>query len=290
MNISRSFFLRQQKQKRIFKRICVWSMLGGLGWLTACAPSQPQPANTTKPRLTSQQLETRIKRIERNQSRLIQKLQTELSELKQSLKQSEQLKRNQNILLLNLQGQFDERMAQIEKKLSQNKPSVGKQAGTSEQATLGKIPTATQSSKPEATQPSSASKTPVASLPPLNADQIFETGWDLHQKKEYLKAIEVFRKFKQTYPQHPNAIEAHYLIGDSYFFLEDYPNAAVEFFDFVDQNPQYPSTYEAQWKLAQALEKSGEVGLALDIYQELAQGSSSYREKAQESLKRYEQK
>ncbi|MBF0280690.1 MAG: tetratricopeptide repeat protein [SAR324 cluster bacterium] len=289
------------RNRKVFDRISFFSFLAGIGILSSCGSSQPQSTQAASPQPSPlRQLEARVKAMEGKQSRLIQ-LQAEVDALKSNIKDLEQIKSNQNLLILNLEGKFDERIAQIEKKLDQNNPRLRQQAGDAERQTEN-VPALSQKEKTAADDLQSgatvnsetASSGDVAISPSapsaVNVDQVFETGWELHKKNQYLKAIEVFRKFRKDYPQHPSAIEAHFLIADSYFALEDYQNAAVEFFDFVEQNPQYPSTHDAQWKLAQSLEKSGEVGLALDIYQELAQGSSSFREEAQKTLERYEQK
>ena len=316
----RQSFLVKYLQKRVFTWVWIWSIMGGIGLISACS-SQPQSIQTPNPQANPlRTLEGRVTAMENNQAKLLRELQSEIKGLKQNLQELEQLKQNQNILLLDLQGKFDERLAQIEQELTRNKLNLRKQSGefarmqknmrdmriTLDQGDFQQPlqQQATQPLKSEATETPSQSlaeasslsselpqSTPGTSEPSSSdVDQLFETGWDLHKNREYSKALEVFQEFRKTYPQHPNAIEAHYLIGDSYYSLQDYQNAAIEFFDFIEQNPQYPSTSDAQWKLAQSLEKSGETGLALDIYQELAQGSSPYREEAQKSLELYEKK
>ena len=120
------------------------------------------------------------------------------------------------------------------------------------------------------------------------AEQLFESGLALHGEKQYLKAIRAFEQLRQKYPDHPNGVEGHYLIGDAYFALQDYTNSAIVFYEFTDENPQYPNAPDAQWKLAQSLEKSGEIGLALDIYQEILVSGNPYGQQAQEKLKIYE--
>lgn len=118
--------------------------------------------------------------------------------------------------------------------------------------------------------------------------EIFESGWKLFRDHEFQKAISVLEKFRKNYSKSRNAIEAHYLIGASYFFLENYQNAALELYDFLLKNPEHPYVSDAQWKFAQSLEKSGEIGLAIELYRVLAQSDSSYRVKAQEILNRIE--
>lgn len=118
--------------------------------------------------------------------------------------------------------------------------------------------------------------------------QKFTDAVKLLQSQQYWQAIEIFETIRQQNAQHPYAIEAHYWIGEAYFSLAEYQKSAIIFYDFVNQNPRHSKTLIARWKLAQALEKSGDIGLAIDVYNELAQSSSPYQEQAKQRLEFYE--
>ncbi|MBF0287656.1 MAG: tetratricopeptide repeat protein [SAR324 cluster bacterium] len=253
-------------------------------------------------------LENRMVKALRSHSSALRQLKAQIDTLQQELKDSERLKRNQNILLLDLEKKFNEQTSQLERKLEQQKLKMRKQEGEMERlnknyreirlafdqsnpAKTNSVPPPSANSNVAAPKPS-PKETPDATTPPASnvadADQLFESGWELFKAEQYLQSIEILQKLRKNYPKHPNAIEAHYLIGDAYYSMQNFQSAAIELHDFVQQNPQYPSVFDAQWKLAQSLEKSEEIGLALEIYQNITQSESPYRENALARIKFYE--
>ncbi len=312
MSNRRSFF-SGYFQKTLLNRF--WFaifLLIGVGVWNGCATSSPTTPKTNE----SNNLEARMVKALRTHSTSLRQLKSQMEELQQKLDESEQLKRNQNILLLEMEKKFDERAIQMERKLEQYNLKMRKQDGEMERLNknyremrlaLDKSPSTQRSTAtppPSATKPvaakskpAPASRVPPQTTPkpapvpkpePSNVDQLFESGWSLFKSEQYLQAIEILQKLRKEHPNHPNAIEAHFLIGDAYYSMQNYQSAAIEFHDFTQQNPQYPSVFDAQWKLAQSLEKSGEIGLALEIYQNIIQNDSPYRDQAMERIKFYE--
>lgn len=301
--------LNQISRHTLFLRNCLVGVLGGALLLSACSSGASRPAPAPQP-TPLQTLTARVVNLER-QSRLLREIQeavrgmqtnlATLKNLQQEVQELKQLERNQNKLFLEYQEKFEERIAQIEQNLERNNLKFRRLTGEIQQPqqggrerlvdqnpSLAKLPRES-SSNDMAKTPGSSPLKPTRPPAPAGPEQLFESGLALHTAKQYLKAIRVFQQLRKDHPEHPNAVEGHYLIGDAYFSLQDYPNAAIAFYEFTDQNPQYPNTFDAKWKLAQSLEKSGEVGLALDIYQEMvAQENSPYQAQAQAKLKVYE--
>ena len=291
------------KVKTVLNHLWIYGMMGASGILVACAPPNPTPVATAQSGLLNN-LETRIQKLE-NQSNVQDQMQMELSsvqdrikkleKLQENLQEIKQLERNQNQLLLEYQQEFEDRMARLEadlernfqriRKLTANEPLQNGTAVSSEQA-YSQTDSA-QDLEMSGSDDSADSQTPVTRPP--SVEQQFEIASELYNTKQFFKSIELLREFRRKHPQHPSAVEAHYLIGDAYYSLQDYPSAAIELYDFVEQNSHHPSTIDARWKLAQSLEKSGELGLALSIYQELAsQINAPYQEQAQKKLEEYE--
>lgn len=291
------------KVKTVLNHLWIYGMMGASGILVACAPPNPTPEATAQSGLLNN-LETRIQNLE-NQSNVQDQMQMELSsvqdrikkleKLQDNLQEIKQLERNQNQLLLEYQEEFEDRMARLEadlernfqriRKLTANEPLQNGTGVSSEQAYSQTD--STQDLEMSGSDDFADSQTPVTRPP--SVEQQFEIASELYNTKQFFKSIELLREFRRKHPQHPSAVEAHYLIGDAYYSLQDYPSAAIELYDFVEQNSHHPSTIDARWKLAQSLEKSGELGLALSIYQELAsQIDAPYQEQAQKKLEEYE--
>lgn len=278
---------------QFFQRIFLLGFLGSAFLVTACGSNSAQP----EARATQSQRQARFLLEMQKELRTLQESVAELKYLEQEMGQLKQIEQNQNRLLLDSQERFEERMAQMEQNLEQNNLKLRKLTGESPAfppQNLGLVRPVP--ALPEAPKEPSLilEEAPPSALPPatdsaeMGAEQLFESGLALHSEKQYLKAIGVFEQLRKEYPDHPNGIEGHYLIGDAYFALQDYTKSAIVFYEFTDENPQYPNADDAQWKLAQSLEKSGEIGLALDIYQEMLVPGNPYRQQAQEKLQIYE--
>ncbi len=292
------------KVKTVLNHLWTYGMIGASGVLVACAaPPNPAPDATVQSELLNN-LETRIQNLE-NQSNVQDQMQMELSsvqdrikkleKLQENIQEIKRLERNQNQLLLEYQEEFEDRMARLEADLERNSQRIRKMTANEQLQNGTGISGEQAYSQTDSAQDlemfgsddSPDSQKPVTRPP--SVEQQFEIAWEFYNTKQFFKAIELLREFRMKHPQHPSAVEAHYLIGDAYYSLQDYPSAAIELYDFVEQNPHHPSTTDASWKLAQSLEKSGEIGLALSIYQDLAsQIDAPYQKQALKKLEEYE--
>ena len=291
--------------KTICSRLCFYGMMGTSGIMISCTPP-PNPAQkaATAQSLLLNKMENRIEGLE-DQSLVLDQMQKDLNSVQDRIKKLEklqdniqeikQLERNQNQLLLEYQEKFEDRMARLEADLERNTQRLRKITGIEQLRNGDGIDSKQVGSQTGLAQDvdnleaddSAVSQEPMT-LPP-SVEQQFESAWDLYNTKQFFKAIELLREFRIKHPDHPSAVEAHYLIGDAYYSLQDYPSAAIELYDFVEQNSHHPSVSDARWKLAQSLEKSGELGLALSIYQDLAnQIDSPHQKQAEEKLQEYE--
>ena len=289
--LAKLYFLKPPSAEKWFPSIGMLGFLGSAFIFMACGSSQ---AEFSQPPQSERQV--RFLREMQKKMRSLQANVAELKHLQKEMQQLKQLERNQNRLFLEYQERFEERMAQIEQNLDQNnlklRKLTGEQPALNQQTTgfvapaLPAVPEGASNGLEEARRP-----LPVPEITESReggVEELFESGLALHGDQQYLEAIRIFEKLRQEYPDHPNSTEGHYLMGDAYFALQDYTNAAIVFYEFTDENPQYPNAPDAKWKLAQSLEKSGEIGLALDIYQEMLAQGNPYREQAQEKLQIYE--
>ena len=62
-------------------------------------------------------------------------------------------------------------------------------------------------------------------------------GWSPFKKRPLRKAVEVYRMVKTNEPFTPQAAEAQYKIGESYYVREDYLDAALEYQLLLEQYP-----------------------------------------------------
>ncbi len=286
-------------------RLWFYGLMVVSGILVGCSPP-PNPAQTAATTQSSvlTKIETRIRSLER-QSIVLDQMQKELNSVQQRIEELEklqeniqeikQLERNQNQLLLEYQEEFEDRMTRLETNLERNTRRFRQLTGKEQLQDGASSPSEQMDSKTGSVQELDSSRSGDSAVfqeppaPPPSVEQQFETAWELYNTKQFFKAIELLREFRVKHPDHPSTVDAHYLLGDAYYSMQDYPSAAIELYEFVEQNSHHPSASDARWKLAQSLEKSGEIGLALSIYQELAsQDDSPYRKRAQEKLAAYE--
>ena len=72
-------------------------------------------------------------------------------------------------------------------------------------------------------------------------EDLYAQGYELYQDGKYEKAIEAFRRVRESYPLNPVAIMAELGIADSYFSNEQYADAEVSYSEFVDLHPTNPN-------------------------------------------------
>ena len=78
-------------------------------------------------------------------------------------------------------------------------------------------------------------------LPPAEdtAQEIFEAANDAMSEKNYVRAVELYNKLRDTYPFSPYTIDAELSLGDAYFLDEEYDLAAETYKDFEALHPRH---------------------------------------------------
>jgi tol-pal system protein YbgF len=119
---------------------------------------------------------------------------------------------------------------------------------------------------------SNAVLTPPPSGPAysIDCDSAYDESFIDVRRGEYEKSIEGLLYFLKNCPSHPNDENAHYWLGESYYSLDKYKEAAVEF-DYVMTN--YPNSVNIDlvlFKLARCQQELGNNKKAKELYQRLA--------------------
>ncbi len=78
-------------------------------------------------------------------------------------------------------------------------------------------------------------------LPPSEdtAQEIFEAANDAMGDKNYVRAVELYNKLRDTYPFSPYTIDAELALADAYFLDEEYELAAESYRDFEALHPRH---------------------------------------------------
>ena len=78
-------------------------------------------------------------------------------------------------------------------------------------------------------------------LPPAEdtAQEIFEAANDAMSEKNYVRAVELYNKLRDTYPFSPYTIDAELSLGDAYFLDEEYELASESYKDFESLHPRH---------------------------------------------------
>ncbi len=78
-------------------------------------------------------------------------------------------------------------------------------------------------------------------LPPSEdtAQEIFEAGNDAMSEKNYVRAVELYNKLRDTYPFSPYTIDAELSLADAYYLDEEYTLAAETYKDFESLHPRH---------------------------------------------------
>lgn len=77
-------------------------------------------------------------------------------------------------------------------------------------------------------------------LPPAEdtAQEIYEAGNEAMSEKNYIRAVELYNKLRDTYPFSPYTIDAELSLGDAYYLDEEYDIAAEAYKDFESLHPR----------------------------------------------------
>lgn len=104
--------------------------------------------------------------------------------------------------------------------------------------------------------------------PPSSIDcsKTYDEAFILVRQLEYDKAISGFRNFLANCEKHDNVPNAHYWIGESYYMLDKYAEAIVEFNVLADDYRSSPNIDRALYKLARSHEELGHKDQARTIF------------------------
>ena len=112
------------------------------------------------------------------------------------------------------------------------------------------------------------------------------SAFNYFKKKNFLKAASQFNKFRKNYSNSDLNDDALYYLAYIHFLNEDYSKATLNFFELIEQFPKSNKLNESIWWLAVALEKSGDIGGAIDMYKKLLLGNppDSYKLSAESKI------
>ncbi len=133
-------------------------------------------------------------------------------------------------------------------------------------------------------------------LPPAEdtAQEIFEAANDAMSEKNYVRAVELYNKLRDTYPFSPYTIDAELSLGDAYFLDEEYDLAAETYKDFEALHPRHEAIPYVLYQTGMSLMKqfrsidraTTELQEAYDCFNRLQQTypDSPYSKSAEENM------
>ena len=115
--------------------------------------------------------------------------------------------------------------------------------------------------------------TPTAPPPVgVSAQRMYEASYDDYSAGRYDIAIQGFQGFIQAFPRLPNAADAQYNIGMSYFNQSKWGEAREAFQKTINDYPQNTDRVpEAYYKLGQTFERLNQIDNAKRAYETLVQ-------------------
>ncbi len=92
-------------------------------------------------------------------------------------------------------------------------------------------------------------------LPPADdtVQELFESGVDAMNAKQYVRASEYFSRVKDDFPFSPYAVEAELALGDAYFLDNEYYSAAEAYRDFELLHPRHEAIPYVLYQLGLSL-------------------------------------
>lgn len=121
-----------------------------------------------------------------------------------------------------------------------------------------------------------------------DAEDLFKDIFSIFKSNKINSAAIKFDKFRKDYPDSIWADDALFYVGYIYLLNKKYESAAVSFFEMEKHFPKSERIPEVKWWLAVTLEKTGDVGAAMDTYTVLSQLSDNNRF-SQKARKRLEE-
>ncbi|HET7698464.1 MAG TPA: tetratricopeptide repeat protein [Vicinamibacterales bacterium] len=137
------------------------------------------------------------------------------------------------------------------------------------------IPVGTPPGGAPGTEPAAAP--PTATAPPptptgVSPQRMFDASFDDYSAARYDLAIQGFQGFIQAFPRLPQAADAQYNIGMSYFNQSNWPQARDAFQKTINDYPQATDRVaDAYYKLGQTFEMLKQVDNAKRAYETLIQ-------------------
>ncbi len=116
--------------------------------------------------------------------------------------------------------------------------------------------------------------TDAVAPPPVSAQRTYESSFDDYTAGRYDLAIKGFEYFVATFPRAPQAPDAQYNIGQSYYQQSKYPEARDAYQKVVTDYAQIaqPSTLaDAYYKLGMTYERLNQIDAAKQTYQTVVQ-------------------
>ena len=100
----------------------------------------------------------------------------------------------------------------------------------------------------------------------------------LHKKSAqyfFENAEKAFLKFRDKFQDSKLTDDALYFIGYIQFLKGNYEKASIRFFELIEQHQESNRLNDSIWWLAVTLERSGDLGSAIDMYQRLLKSNPS---------------
>ena len=129
-------------------------------------------------------------------------------------------------------------------------PTEGAQAAQGSTAAVG-------SPNPTTSNPTTETPTPGESAASSEEVKDYETAFGLYRAGKYADAIDRFQAFLQTHPSSEFADNALFWMGESYFKLNDFEQAAVAFDRVVKRFPKGNKVPDALYRQGVSLQEIG---------------------------------
>lgn len=133
-------------------------------------------------------------------------------------------------------------------------------------------------------------------LPPSEdtAQEIYEAGNEAMSEKNYVRAVELYNKLRDTYPFSPYTIDAELSLGDAYYLDEEYEISTEAYKDFESLHPRHEAIPYVLYQTGMSLLKqfrsidraTTELQEAYDYFNRIVQQypTTPYAESARENM------
>ena len=163
------------------------------------------------------------------------------------------------------------RISSMGQELEALRQAIASQPSTQASSQPGGVPGMADPSAPSGT-----SAPPSAGPPPSNVgispQRMYEASYDDYTSSRFDLAIQGFQNFIVMFPKLPNAADAQYNIGMSYYSLSKWPEAKTAFEKVITDYPQQPERVsDAYYKLGQTFERLGQIDEAKRAFETVVQ-------------------